>query len=75
MCGCSIGFTVLVITFTASAIIEVVENHLPFIPDEADFEHSLSFADAYYFVTMTITTVGCVLGCNGCANAGRCACP
>lgn len=53
-----ITVVVMALTFGAAAIIEVVENHVPFQPNDLPISHrpQLTLPNAYYFVITTLTT-------------------
>ena len=55
----SMSFTILAITLSAAAVIELLENYDRLVPGDGDVD--LNFFEAYYLVVMSITTVGCVV--------------
>lgn len=56
----SIAFSIFIITFTAASLIEVFENHEAWYPEYVppNREYGLTFLDCYYFILVTITTIG-----------------
>jgi hypothetical protein len=55
-----IVYTVLSIAFVSTSVVALVENHVEWLPQDAQASrlHGLAWTDALYLIVVTLATIG-----------------